>query len=106
MNSPCAMGGHDWGAPDATPTASFRQCRRCQVYEVMTFQRPGATGRAFPSGAIDDRYGGMSLRDWFAGQAIAGYCAAPDMIDPTEERLAKAAYAIADAMLAEREREA
>lgn len=25
--------------------------------------------RAFPSAAIDDGFGGMTLRDWFAGQA-------------------------------------
>lgn len=46
----------------------------------------------------------MTLRDWFAGQALAGYCAAPDFMDPTLEKLAEAAYKTADAMLAERAR--
>lgn len=51
---------------------------------------------------------GMSLRDWFAGQALAGLLATgDDFRDRTTERAgwewhAKAAYAQADAMLAER----
>lgn len=45
--------------------------------------------------------GGMTLRDWFAGQALAGWLA-----DPTAtaepEAVAKHMYKYADAMLAER----
>jgi hypothetical protein len=56
--------------------------------------------RAFPSAAIDDKFGGMTLRDYFAGQCIL---ASPgDDYSPAE--FARAAYALADAMLAERER--
>lgn len=72
-------------------------------------------GPAFPSGIIrnddgDFAYGtalGMSLRDWFAGQfamvatceGLKGY----DHICPTTvQRTAQHAYALADAMLAER----
>lgn len=42
---------------------------------------------------------GLSLRDWFAGQALAGGCGfvAPENIAATT--LAAEAYAIADAML-------
>lgn len=40
---------------------------------------------------------GMSLRDWFAGQALASFV--PD----TPQNKAEAAYAIADAMLKARE---
>jgi hypothetical protein len=40
---------------------------------------------------------GMSLRDWFAGQALTGVQA------PTAEGVAAAAYRVADAMLAARE---
>jgi hypothetical protein len=45
---------------------------------------------------------GMKLRDWFAGQALAGYCSAsPAEVD---EDLATCAYSVADAMLEEREK--
>ena len=51
---------------------------------------------------------GMSLRDYFAGQALAGFTAAHDeegtwMSDPV--CAAREAYLTADAMLAEREKE-
>jgi len=54
---------------------------------------------AFP---LDGDYGaqnGMTLRDWFAGQAISQSFLANRWAD---EDSAKYAYAIADAMLAER----
>lgn len=52
---------------------------------------------------------GMSLRDWFAGQALSGCLADPGVV-PLEtdkgsefyDRMAKIAFAFADAMLAER----
>jgi len=51
--------------------------------------------------------GGMSLRDYFAGQALAGITSAdqkPSGCLPADEVIAKAAYILADAMLAEREK--
>lgn len=45
---------------------------------------------------------GMSLRDWFAGQALVGILAAESA--STWERDAQNAYKAADAMLAEREK--
>lgn len=49
---------------------------------------------------VDD---GMSLRDWFAGQAIGNEVTFDQMRPfPTAEILARDAYAIADAMLAVR----
>lgn len=50
---------------------------------------------------------GMSLRDWFAGQALAGFCANPEArcfggYDESREHVAKLAYDQADAMLKER----
>lgn len=58
----------------------------------------------------DVTYPGMSLRDWFAGQALAGLLSHgphPDLKNMGSDRLSKhiagAAYQIADAMLAARE---
>ncbi len=44
---------------------------------------------------------GMSLRDWFAGQALAGYRYGGDS---RARSIAEWAYMLADAMLAEREK--
>ena len=75
-------------------------------------------GPAFPSVSgirIGDREKwdpgapGMTLRDYFAGQALAGICAAQAHpmstgYEPDSEEAAQAAYRVADAMLAERDR--
>lgn len=45
---------------------------------------------------------GMSIRDYFAGQALAGMLANPISREYAPEREAVAAYGYADAMLAER----
>lgn len=62
---------------------------------------------AFPVSSIDGfTQHGMTLRDWFAGQALAGICAASvgHMTDGTNEStLAYGAYLIADEMLHARE---
>lgn len=59
-------------------------------------------GDAFPT--ADDATSGMSLRDWFAGQALAGVLACGTMTHPPVRSAdnARTAYAMADAMLAER----
>jgi hypothetical protein len=48
-------------------------------------------------------YRGMTLRDWFAGQAMAGFCADPTVQwaegKKIEVPLAKLAYKVADAMM-------
>jgi len=46
---------------------------------------------------------GMSLRDWFAGQALAGLLTQPAEIEFGPGHFAKASYKMADAMLAARE---
>lgn len=56
--------------------------------------------RAFPSSTIDPEFAGMTLRDWFAGQAVAAMESFGTLYEP--EAIAQSAYALADAMLAER----
>ena len=47
--------------------------------------------------------GGMTLRDWFAGQALASMTVAPDYSKgPCNAAMAERAYVIADAMLSAR----
>jgi len=66
-------------------------------------------GAAFP--CAHQRYDhneGMSLRDWFAGQALGGILAFPWKLKGDETKhpdvVAELAYIMADAMLAEREK--
>jgi hypothetical protein len=51
-------------------------------------------------------YGGMSIRDFFAGQALIGLVTTMDNLgdDTVEFLMATVAYKIADAMCTERER--
>lgn len=71
------------------------------------------SGTAFPcktftqNGIPNGDSMGMSLRDWFAGQALAGMCANPGWCDMLSargvaEKNALADYAHADAMLSAR----
>lgn len=73
-------------------------------------------GSAFPSveydrdsaGQMSPRYTeyGMSLRDYFAGQALAGMAMTVNWFEPEDQSgAAVASYRIADAMLAQREKE-
>ena len=56
-----------------------------------------------PDGTIRPVGGGMSLRDWFAGQALVGLLSSGgDDIDANG--YAKGAYVVADAMIAERKK--
>jgi hypothetical protein len=66
---------------------------------------PDDGGEAFPTLIGSDR--GMSLRDYFAGQVIAGLMALPkdDSALESWDDFAEAAYRQADAMLAERQKE-
>jgi len=67
----------------------------------MTTVRQGG-GAAFPANPNNSHCEpGMSLRDWFAGQALAGV-ASRQNFHAVARAAAKEAYALADAMLAER----
>lgn len=77
--------------------------------------KPNDGGPAFPQ--VSDGFhgieatGGLSMRDWFAGQALVGLLSEPQPEDGEPElglghdyaaNAAKAAYRVADAMLAAR----
>lgn len=63
-------------------------------------------GDAFPQYDYGNRGRGMTLRDWFAGQALAGIIAAhahpSSNGHPSDHSASKWSYEYADAMLAER----
>jgi len=66
-------------------------------------------GFAFPSKDEDGGGGytqhfGMSLRDWFAGQALNGHCANHEHSQASSETLARWCYQCADAMLKARKK--
>ena len=70
-------------------------------------------GPAFPLDVANTptsrAYEGMSLRDWFAGQALAGMLASPPIASREQSNVnhqawAANAYAFADAMIQEREK--
>jgi hypothetical protein len=48
---------------------------------------------------------GLSIRDWFAGQALGGLAANPTLDRQKWHDYARGSYAMADAMLAERNKE-
>lgn len=58
-------------------------------------------GPAFPTLCGTMQRGGMSLRQWFAGQALAGILA---NVDWDHDQASRIAYKHADAMLAEGKR--
>ena len=71
-------------------------------------------GQAFPGQWMDfqpgtgeqvvrEQWPGMSLRDWFAGMAVAGFASKHD--HGKADVYAIDAYRIADAMIAERDKE-
>ncbi len=61
---------------------------------------------AFPVqiGNTIDELRGMSLLDWFAGQALSGLMSDPTIERCTPEGYAKSSYDYADAMMNERKR--
>lgn len=53
---------------------------------------------------IGETDGGMTLRDYFAGQALAGFCATGLKAGNGPAGFASTAYEMADAMLRERDK--
>jgi len=72
-------------------------------------ENPQAFPLAIPGDCVSQPDYGMTLRDWFAGQALNGFLAIlldgrlPELGDKTPGQvIAGEAYSLADAMLAER----
>lgn len=67
------------------------------------------TKPAFPCEVYDktaiamERKYGLTKREWFAGQALAGILQSDGAVDCSPEEIAAAAYLYADAMLAAKE---
>ena len=64
-------------------------------------------GPAFPRNGHPDKMDypcfGMTLRDWFAGQALAGVMTVQTDLTGWQDMVAQAAYSLADAMIEARE---
>jgi hypothetical protein len=93
-----------WDFPKSDPLTHAAKRRRYGEND-MTDCNEG--GPAFPTTKPLDSWGdpnaGMSLRDYFAGQAMAGACGpAPDGWALSPQQHAAWAYEVADAMLAAR----
>ena len=71
----------------------------CSVRRDENYMDFGGYGR---TRTVTLQEGGMTLRDWFAGQALAGMIRANHRLEFTPPDDATWAYQIADAMLAER----
>ena len=71
----------------------------------MTTPQINDGGPAFPNLGYnaDKNYNGMSLRDWFAGQALAGLLAQPAEPEYGLRYFARSAYLAADEMIKARE---
>lgn len=65
------------------------------------FPIPGAVSHFDDATITDSHHSGMSLRDWFAGQALIAIAADHGK---TPEQRAEEAYQYSDAMLKEREK--
>ena len=68
-----------------------------------------ASGPAFPAQWTPEHSQGMTLRDYFAGQALVAISSLwkgniGDFDNEAADRAARASYRMADAMLAEREK--
>lgn len=66
------------------------------------FPRPFSKTGEYSDSTKEHAQAGMTLRDYFAAKALQGICAHPDTWGRQTNEIAKAAYELADAMLAAR----
>lgn len=75
-------------------------------YEKLTEEQfDAAGGAAFPWRKYDKTRPGMTLRDWFAGQALSALILEDKKSERANDILANIAYDIADSMLSARNTE-
>jgi hypothetical protein len=75
------------------------EIRPKDIFAFPTFiDRHGETGERF----LETTGDGMTLRDWFAGQAVIGLLSAEHLRDSPASGFATRAYGVADAMLERR----
>lgn len=98
-------GDPDWGLCFQCFTEQMQQQ---QQFEQEQFPeeplpiRSGGPAFPVPEYQSDVELHGMTLRDWFAGQALAAALIIVEGEIETAENIASRAYEIADAMIAER----
>jgi len=89
------------------------KCNGCGAQKEWCNCKVDDGGPAFPSeqghipnGTWNQTYDpGMSLRDWFAGQALMGACANPELCDvEAYKHIPRRSYEAADAMIKEIEK--
>jgi len=64
---------------------------------------PGKSYYSDASGGVMSTHKGMSLRDWFAGQVLAGFCAVDDGTTFASRKFAEVVWNVADEMMAARD---
>lgn len=93
----------------ATPQHHQKHTMNKETIETPAAPQPQQSsysdgGPAFPNNdAHGCAYAGMTLRDWFAGQALAGLLGNSNYGPPNSKEDANMTYLIADAMLKARE---
>jgi len=83
------------------------ECRIKREVEREKENKKWGGGPAFPCNSPDgfEAYKGMTLRDWYAGQALVGIINSDCSFKMDVERRAELAYRVADAMIAQREKD-
>lgn len=72
--------------------------------ELLDLPKGGPSFPIIGSNSSWEETGGMSLRDWFAGQALIGVSQDPESYGWAPEGIATRAYKLADAMLEARKK--
>ena len=73
----------------------------CKDNGGPAFPAPEAARARFGAGN-EDMFSGVTVRDYFAGKALQGFCADPTTAGTRKEHLISECYELADMMLSER----